>query len=1057
MRDVFRRRFRSAAIGLKPRAIATWLTALLLFSSNYVAAQVTTATLIGLVRDNSTAVIPGASVLATHEGTGVSREGLTDANGEFVFSALPSGPYTVRIELAGFKTISQRGIQLGAGQTVRQPFTLEVGAMSETVTVTGDSPLIQTAMSLQANSLGSQEVRELPVNRRNIQGLIGLTAGVVITGTGAAGGSGGVQMNGVASGGTGITVDGTEANSNPEGRSLTQYGSENQISVMSLDSIAEVQIVKGVLPAEYGGVAGGQINVISRSGTNSFKGSAFYSGQNEQWNARDFFSTAQQPVGSFNQYGGTLGGPVLRNKVFFFGTYEGYRERVELNLNTTVPYQVVRDEVLRALPFPETRIALDTLYLPTEPIVSATGVVNTQVGRWRGLGVRRRSENHVVAKTDMALFSGANLSFTYTRLRPFSVDPRANPNGANDREFPNEQDRIAAQYVMTRGAWVSESRVGWNKAYLARLDKFLSIIGPNQPAEIMPYGRRVASFSVSGLFGTAHSEILQMAGTSYSLEQKLSRGFQRHLVKTGFRFLRETGSHINPEDPAFTYQTYADLLANVVNSHNTTYGAPPHGSRMDQYGAFIQDDWRLGSNFVLNLGLRWDYYGVAKVFATTPVPVELVNLENPTDLRKLDFGPKRDPQEPYEPDGNNFGPRVGFAWTLGEHEATVVRGGVGYLYSPTLPMTVRQAVNHPSIAYRVVYNRTESAARNIRWPMYTDDALPLAQADSAGRAAVFSLIDTNLDAPYTIQSMISVQRALGRAMVTEIGYLRTDGNDFPLQRQFTQAFDRQTGLRPNPAIGSPGGYYVDSSQTLAYNGLQTSLRKRFSDRYSWDVNYTLSKSDSTQGGDLSVYYITSYNAMQDFWNPEADYGPSTNDIRHRFNASFIYELPGMGGKPVLSGVLGGWQISGILQARSGSALVITQPSGIGNSRPDVATSVDLSVANWKDTCVASGCTYLNTAGFVRVPVSSVTNATLRPGTYLPGMVRGPGDFNMHTTLAKNFSLQADTKLQVRADVFNVLNRKNYNNPQTNMNSADFGRITGAGRPRVIQLAARLTF
>ncbi len=546
----------------------------------------------------------------------------------------------MRIELTGFKTISQRGIQLGAGQTVRQTFTLEVGAMSETVTVTGEAPLVQTSMSVQADSLGSQEVRELPVNRRNIQNLIGLTAGVVITGTGAAGTSGGVQMNGVASGGTGITVDGTEANSNPEGRSLTQYGSENQISVMSLDSIAEVQIVKGVLPAEYGGVAGGQINVISRSGTNNFSGSAFYSGQNEKWNARDFFSTAQQPVGHFNQYGGTLGGPVMRNKVFFFGTYEGYREKVERNLDTTVPYQAVRDEVLRALPYPETRIALDTLYLPTEPIVSAAGVVNPQVGRWRGLGTRRRSENHIVAKADMAVFNGANLSFTYTRLRPFTLDPRPNPNGVNDREFPNRQDRIAAQYVMTRGAWVSESRVGWNKAYLARLDKFLSVIGPNQPAEIMPYGRRVASFSISGLFGTAHSEILDMAGTAYSLEQKFSRGYQRHLVKAGFRFMRETGSHINPEDPAFTYQNYADLLANVVNSHNTTYGAPPHGSRMDQYGAFIQDDWRLGNNFVLNLGLRWDYYGVAKVYATTDVPVELVNLENPTDLRKLDFGPK---------------------------------------------------------------------------------------------------------------------------------------------------------------------------------------------------------------------------------------------------------------------------------------------------------------------------------------------------------------------------------------------------------------------------------
>ena len=321
-------------------------------------------------------------------------------------------------------------MQLGAGQTVRQTFALEVGAMAETVTVAGEAPLIETAASLQADSLGSQEVRELPVNRRNLTNLMSLTAGVNVSGDGM------VQMNGVAAGGTGVTVDGTEANSNPEARSLAQYGGQNQISVMSLDSISEVQIVKGVLPAEYGGVAGGQINVISRSGTNNFHGSAFYSGQNEKWNARNFFSTAQQPVGTFNQYGGTLGGPVLRNKAFFFATYEGYSEKMQQNLNTTVPYQAVRDEILRALPFPETRIVLDILNLPTEPIVSSAGVVNPQVGRWRGLGTRKRTENHIVAKGDVAVFNGANLGVTYTRLRPFTLEPRPVLNNANDREIP---------------------------------------------------------------------------------------------------------------------------------------------------------------------------------------------------------------------------------------------------------------------------------------------------------------------------------------------------------------------------------------------------------------------------------------------------------------------------------------------------------------------------------------------------------------------------------------------------------------------------------------------
>jgi outer membrane receptor protein involved in Fe transport len=1027
--------------------------AIVLFITASVAAQVTTSTLVGLVRDTSNAVIPGATVVATHEGTGVSREGVSDANGEFVFSALPAGPYTVKVELTGFKALQNRGMQLGAGQTVRQSFTLEVGAMAETITVAGEAPLIETSASVQSDTLGSQEVRELPVSRRNLTNLMSLTTGVSTSGDGM------VQMNGVAAGGTGITVDGTEANSNPEARSLSQYGGQNQISVMSLDSIAEVQIVKGVLPAEYGGVAGGQINVISRSGTNNFRGSAFYSAQNEKWNARNFFSTAQQPVGTFNQYGGTLGGPVLRNKAFFFATYEGYKEKIQQNLSTTVPYQHVRDELLRALPFPETKAVLDVLYLPTEPIVSSAGVVNTQVGTWRGLGERRRSENHIVAKADVSVLNGANLGVTYTRLRPFTLEPRAVQNKANDREFPNEQDRIAAQYVMTKGAWVSESRFGWNKTYLARLDAFLGLIGPNQPAEILPYGRRMPAFNIAGgLFATPRSEIWDMAGTTYSFEQKFSRGYQRHLLKAGFRFMRETGGRLNPENPSFTFNNYADALANIPRELNTSFGAPPHTSHMDNYSAFLQDDWRVGSNFVLNLGLRYDYYGTIKLRATTPVEVEIVNFEKATDLRKLDFGPLRDPQEPINPDTMNFGPRAGFAWTVGGSESTVVRGGVGYLYSPHLIATVRQSAANPYIPFRIVYNRTEVASRGIKWPMYTDDSAVYALQDAGGRRSVFSIFDPDMQVPYTIQSMISVQRSLGGRIAAEVGYVRVDGNDFPLQRQFTQAIDRVTGARPNPALGAPGGYYVDSSQTMESNTLQTSVRKRFSNRYSWEVNYTVGKSVATQGGDLSAYYISSFENNQDFWDPEFDRGPASNDVRHRLNTSFIYELPTFGGdQGVLNGVLGGWQISGIGQFRSGNTLRIDQPSGITRSRPDVAPGADLIIDDWQETCGPLGCNNLNTAGFVPVPISPLTNATLRPGTYMLDMARGPSSTSVHTTLAKSFGLGGGRRIQLRADAFSVLNRKNYNSPNQNITSANFGRITGAGGARSFQLGARFTF
>ncbi len=410
----------------------------------------------------------------------------------------------------------------------------------------------------------------------------------------------------------------------------------------------------------------------------------------------------------------------------------------------------------------------------------------------------------------------------------------------------------------------------------------------------------------------------------------------------------------------------------------------------------------------------------------------------------------------------NFGPRAGFAWTVNGNESTVVRGGVGFLYSPQLIATVRQSVANPFIPFRIVYNRTENLSRDVKWPLYTDDMSKFALADANGQRSVFSVFDPDMRNPYTIQSMLSVQHAVGRSMSAEVSYIRTDGRDFPLQRQFTQAFDRQTGVRPNPSLGAPGGYYVDSSQTMDYNGLQTSVRKRFSNRYSWDVNYTLGKSTATQGGDLSAYYIAAFENNQDFWDPEFDRGPSSNDIRHRFNAAFIYELPAInGGQGVTNAILGGWQISGIVQARSGNALLITQPSGITRSRPDVVPGEDLIVSDWKDTCSATGCNYLNTAGFVRVPVSTVTNATLRPGTYIHDMARGPGRIDNNLTFAKSFGIGGGRRVQARADIFNTLNVRNLDNPQVAINNVNFGRITAASadgkRARVFQLGVRFTF
>ena len=1031
------------------------LLALLLAAAIRLDAQVTTATFFGLVHDSSGAIVPGASVVATHQGTGVPREAVTDERGEFVLSALPNGTYSIRIELTGFKSYTNQGIALGSGQTVRQTFVLEVGTVEESVTVAGEAPLIETATSSASETFGSQEVRELPVNKRNVANLLNLAPGVSVGGSGG----GMVSMNGVAGGGTAISVDGTEANSNPEGRAVNHYGGQNQISIMSLDSVEEVQIVKGVLPAEYGGVAGGQVNMISRSGTNTFHGTGFYNLQNLKLNARTFLSTTPKPVGTFNQYGGTLGGPIFRNRLFFFATYEGYRAKEQIDLVGNTPNQQTRNALLAALPFPETKIWLDTFPEPTEPIVSTGGVVDPNRGRYRGLGTRRRTENHVVAKGDLSVRNGANLAVTYTRMRPWTLEPRFHVNGSADRDIPNAQDRIGAQYVMTAGSWVSESRFGWNLVDLDRWDAFFRVMDPNPgaPAEVSAFGRRVPFINITNVFSGPDSEIFNLHNHTWSFDQKLSRSVDRHLLKMGFRALRSSGNKLTAQNPQFQYQSLSDALANIPTTVNASFGTPYYNAVLDELGGFFQDDWRLGDNLVLNLGVRYDFYFPIVVKPTTMVPAEAVNLAPATDLRKLDFGPQTDPLSPYDA-GSAFAPRLGFAWTVPGTGETVLRGGVGYLVSPHTQATVRQITGEPYVSFRQIWNRTDAAAKGLKFPNYNGPLRDLVIADGAGRKAIFSVIDEHIDVPYTVQSMLSVQRALGRTLAVEVGYIRTNGRDFPLQRMFALARDRQTGLMPNPQLGAPGGYYVDSSQTMDYNGLQTSVRKRFSSHWSFDANYTFSKGTATQGGDLAVYSLSNVNNTQDFWDPEFDRGPVVNDLRHRLSAMFIAELPELAGQNrLLKGAAGGWQVSGIITARSGNPLTITQPSGIVNSRPDIVAGVPIVLSDWKDTCGATGCNYLNPAAFEIVPVISTTNATARPGTYKVGDARGPGEWDLHSTIAKNFAVGGGTRLQVRADLFSALNKRNWGSPVSAINASDFGRITSAAGNRSMQIGARLTF
>ena len=1024
-------------------------------------AQVTTASFYGTVTDSSGAVVPNARVTLIHEGTAATASRLTSVTGEFGFDFLHVGPYTLRIEAEGFKRFESKNVALNAGQSVRETFSLEVGALTDTVSVEGVAPLVSTASSEQSQTFETQQVTELPLSRRNVSGVLRLSPGIDI-GTGRS-----PRINGLGASGTGISVDGTDANSNPEQRSIAQYGNRNYIDVMSIDAVEEVQMVRGILPAEFGGVVGGQVNLISKSGTNSWHGSLFENYQSHLFNARSPFTAAFDAAGKsipkprtvFNQFGSSAGGRIIRDKLFVFGAYEGYRESSSRRVNANTPTPAYRAEILRALPFPEMNIILGTLPLPNSPI-------NEDIGRFDGIRNVISRDNHLLVKGDYHLTNASNFAVTYTRLRPYGLDPAVDP--ANDRTYDYTQDRFTGSFITGTHSWTFESRFGANMSSMSRLDQYLLLKDPTNPAERFQWGRSLPRLGVSGPsgFSADSAEIWDMDGQVYSFDQKAAHQAGKHTLKFGGRYAFNGGFRSNPENPNISFQNKADFLANIPNSVTPSFGSPSFAAHMYELGVFVQDDWRVNSRLVLNLGLRYDFYSNMVARPTGSIPVGFYNLAPPTDWNKFDFGPAMDPGHPYNNDGwVNLGPRVGFAYRTDNRGRTVVRGGFGVLFSPQMPGMVRQAVAHPVIPFRVSWTLDEARALGLKFPVYTDDMAAIVERQSATSPVrfPFSVINPGLQNPYAMHYQFNIQRELTSSLMFETGYVGVRGVKFILHRR-PNLPNRLTGIRPNPNLIF-GGYYADNSQNSEYNAWQSSIRKRFSHGISFDAHYTWSKGLGITGSDIGAYYGSDNDQVniQEFNNPRADRGPNQGDAGQRFVADWIYELPKLSGAhAVVRHALGGWEVGGILSARTGSRLIITETCASNVfCRPDYVGGAAI-LDNWQHAVqprciVGARCTvqYLNRNAFALVPIDPNSRIAIRPGNLGNGAVRGPGSWSTDLSLSKNFRLKERVMLQVRTDMFNALNHVNLSDPSTGLNGATFGEISGSGSMRVIQFNGRL--
>ncbi|MDA0204761.1 MAG: TonB-dependent receptor [Acidobacteria bacterium] len=617
-------------------------------------------------------------------------------------------------------------------------------------------------------------------------------------------------------------------------------------------------------------------------------------------------------------------------------------------------------------------------------------------------------------------------NFRYTRGRPFRLNPRFAE--VNNRTFNGLTEAGSMTITHFRAGWSSESRIGYNLNDVLRLDGAFS----------------TGAACIRGLpFGNTCGESLFKGGSTKSFEQIIATSRGKHSIKFGGNFLQRVTGRDNVELPEVSYANTEDFFNNLPNSLQVTFGIDEFQMRSVDLGFFVQDDIKVSRNLVVNIGLRWDYFAVP-----TERDGRMFNRDGPFGL-----GNFIDPESVYDGDFNNFSPRIGFAYSLGENQKTVLRGGFGAFHNPH-PLfggpveLVRNSLTQPN---RVRLSQADVLSGefgdSLRYPVTNAAVLPF--VDKPGGVVSGTTINTNFPSPYSLQWNLQIQRQLGDTWVFETGFVGNRGLKLNVVRDVNQP-DRITGVRPFSDFGT--FRYYDTSDASTYASWQTTARKRMSNGLAVGFNHTWAKVISYSDSNLLLSAVP-----QDFFNIRADRGPAPFDITHRFIADFTYELPFLRAVDSANGlakrVLGGWAVSGILTAETGSPFTVFQNNGgLGQARVDLARAGNPVLDNYRDTLV-----YLSRDSFSQVPIGADSRVVLRPGNLGRNAIRGPGLNTIDLSLAKNTMVTEGSNLQFRVDMLNAFNHTNYQNPVTAITNSNFGRITGTRGARVVQLYLRFTF
>ncbi len=970
--------------------------------------QVNTAGLLGTVRDSSDAVIPGARITARNTLTNLERAATADADGNYLFAALSIGDYEIKAEYSNFATETRKGLVLAAGDRVRLDFVLRPGQVAEAVTVSGTIPLMNTVSPELGTLIDSQKVTSLPMNGRNFIQLVTLQPGVQSSNVN---GRQAFNLNGLTQWGLNITLDGTDA-SFGESASFGDPSGRSVLNTVSVDSIQEFRVLAGTFTAETGRASGGAINIVTKGGANDYHGVLFYYLRNSALDARNFFAARKDRLVQ-NQFGATAGGPIKKDKLFFFGSFETARRRIGQQLASNVPTAAFRARSPAVY-----KPYFDLLPLPTEPVNADTGI-------------HRRGDLFV---TDENLGNGRldyNTNNTVTTAR-YSINDSENsiPNiiPANRQVFNIRNHLLTLSNTWTISpAALNEVRLGFNRWYIPRLNStFFGGLG---------------EMAIPGVLTAGNFEgFLRFVDNAYTYADNFTYRRGRHTLKTGFELRRLQSNRIQKQNPVYSYNSVDDFMANRPLTVRVILGQPDAGLRQWNTGLYFQDDFQVHPRVMLNLGMRWEYY--------TPVTEAAGRLFNVTGDPFGGFRPKG--ANIYSRDLNNFNPRIGLAWDVTGKQRTVVRAGFGVYSSPLTPIFIWDT---PTIDPRqpFAFNATRQDIPDLAFPISGKLAQAVANPDNALALGLLPpvvgrrIIDPNLRDTYSNQWNVAVQQSLSKNFVFQASYVGNQ-NLKAVNTRSVNLVDPVTRQRQDPRIGEI--LIIEDSGKRFYHGLQLSLRGRQVKGLTTDVFYTWGHSVVYGGDDCCT---GTNDVIQDFDNIRGSRGDANTDIRQALTFGYSYDLRldrwTSGG--ALGRIAGGWSIQGITQIRSGRAINILsgrdiRGNGVGGSqRPNYAGgslyAANQDIRNW-----------FNKTAFT-LPAAG------QYGNLGKNAARGPSFAQWDVSVIKNTRIFGEQSIQFRAEFFDLPNRANFGNPVASFVSPNFGQILSASPGRQIQLGLRYRF